>query len=183
MTQPTAIEEYIPVVEEILGNWKNTIGSDYAGYKNHVYRLINFCFVQHRLSEEERAKIIIAACFHDLGLWSHGTFDYLRPSVSMAKQYLSQNNLESWSSEVALMIDMHHKLMKYEQPESRLIEVFRRGDLVDFSWGIVKCGIPNAFIQFIRARLPNAGFHCAVMRHAGRWFLQHPLNPLPVLKW
>jgi hypothetical protein len=37
-----AIEERISLLEEILGKWKNEIGNDYLGYKNHVYRHLLF---------------------------------------------------------------------------------------------------------------------------------------------
>ena len=80
-------------MDEILDNWKNDIGNDYAGYKNHVYRMINFCFALHDCNNEERQKIIIAGCFHDLGIWANNTFDYLSPSVALAKAYLKQKYL------------------------------------------------------------------------------------------
>ena len=38
------IEQEIPLLEEILGQWKERIGSDYQGYRNHVYRMLHFCF-------------------------------------------------------------------------------------------------------------------------------------------
>lgn len=179
----TAIEERIPLLEKILGKWKNEIGNDYAGYKNHVYRMIHFCFAQNTFKTEEREKIIIAGCFHDLGIWSNDTFDYLPPSVALAKDYLRQNNLEQWIPEIEMMIDMHHKLGKYQDNQSPLIEVFRKGDLVDFSLGFVKCGLPQSYIKSVKARFPNAGFHKRLVKLAGGWFCRHPLNPLPVLKW
>lgn len=37
------IDEKIPLVEEILKEWEAMIGSDYEGYKNHVYRMAHFC--------------------------------------------------------------------------------------------------------------------------------------------
>ena len=43
-----AIEECIPLLEEILGKWKNGLGNDYQGYNNHVYRMIHF-FCLHKM--------------------------------------------------------------------------------------------------------------------------------------
>lgn len=178
------IENRLPLIEKILGGWKSEIGRDYAGYKNHVYRMINFCFALHEFKrEEEREKIIVAGCFHDLGIWSDDTFDYLPPSLILAKDYLMKNNLDQWISEIELMIGMHHKLKKYEDPENPLIEVFRQGDLVDFSLGIAKCGLPKSYIRSVKKQFPNAGFHKCLVRVSSRWFLKHPLNPIPVLKW
>lgn len=177
------IEERIPLLEEILGNWKNEIGNEYAGYKNHVYRMIHFCFAQRDFDDEEREKIIIAGCFHDLGIWSDKTFDYLPPSVALAKEYLTRSDLERWIPEIEPMIETHHKLRKYQDNQNSLIEVFRKGDLVDFSLGFVKCGLPKSYIKSVKNRFPNAGFHKTLARLAGGWFCRHPLNPLPVLKW
>jgi hypothetical protein len=63
------------------------------------------------------------------------------------------------------------------------VEVFRKGDLVDFSLGIVKCGLPNWLIQRVKERFPNAGFHKRLIQLELRWVSRHPLNPLPILKW
>jgi hypothetical protein len=177
------IEERIPLLEEILGGWKDEIGSDYAGYKNHVYRMINFCFAQNDFNDTERKKIIIAGCFHDLGIWAEDTFDYLPPSISLAKNYLKLDALEKWIPEIESMIDLHHKLRKYATDKNPLIEVFRKGDLVDFSLGFVKCGLPNAFVKTVKKQFPNAGFHKCLLKVSSRWFFKHPLNPIPVLKW
>jgi hypothetical protein len=178
-----AIEKHIPLVEEILDQWKDDIRHDYTGYKNHVYRMINFCFALHDGNDEARKKMIIARCFHDLGIWASNTFDYLSPSVALAKAYLRENNLETWIPEIELMINMHHKLRKYQDERYPLVEVFRQGDLVDFSLGFVKCGLPKAYIKNVQRRFPNAGFHKRLVQLELGWFPRHPLNPLPVLKW
>jgi hypothetical protein len=177
------IEEHLPLLEEILDNWKKELGNDYLGYKNHLYRMINFCFALRPCYPEARQKIIIAACFHDLGIWTSHTFDYLPPSVDLAKAYLRQNNLEQWSPEIELMILMHHKLRKYQDERYLLVELFRQGDLVDFSLGLVTCGLPRAYIKSVKNRFPNAGFHKRLVQLELSWFSRHPLNPTPVLKW
>lgn len=164
-----------------MGKWKTEIGDDYAGYKNHVYRMVNFCFAQNNFSREEREKIIIAGCFHDLGIWSNDTFDYLPPSVALAEDYLKNNRRGEWADEISLMIGEHHKLGRYEN--NPLVETFRRGDLVDFSLGFVKCGLPKPFIKNVKKHFPNAGFHRRLVKLAGGWICKHPLNPVPVLKW
>lgn len=177
------IEKRIQLVEEVLDNWKKELGNDYLGYKNHVYRMINFCFALHDFNDEEREKIVIAGCFHDLGIWTDSTFDYLPPSVVLAKEYLEQNKLEKWSPEIELMISMHHKLRNYQDKENHLVEVFRQGDLVDFSLGFVKCGLSKTYIKSVKSQFPNSGFHTRLVKLAGGWFCRHPLNPIPVLKW
>jgi len=177
------IEESIPLLEEILDKWRTEFGNDYLGYKNHVYRMIHFCFALHDCDDEEREKIIIAGCFHDLGIWSSGTVDYLPPSIALAKEYLKQRSLELWSPEIELLIDMHHKLRKFRNDRYPLVEVFRKGDLVDFSLGAVKWGLPKTYIKSIKDQFPNAGFHKRLGQLAGGWFSKHPLSPPPFLKW
>lgn len=178
-----AIEKRILLLEEILATWKNEIGADYAGYKNHVYRMLNFCFALHDCNQADREKLIIAGCFHDLGIWTSHTFAYLPPSIALAKAYLQQNELEQWIPEIELMIDMHHKLRRYADTRYPLVEVFRQGDLVDFSLGIVKCGLPKTFIRSVQHHFPNAGFHQRLVQLELGWLPKHPLNPLPVFRW
>jgi hypothetical protein len=177
------IEKQLPLVEEILGQWKETIGADFAGYRNHVYRMINFCFAVGAPGDEARQKIVIAGCFHDLGIWPQGTLNYLPPSIDRAAEYLARHGLNDWSKEIELMIGQHHKVRKYTNTEHSLVEVFRQGDLVDFSLGLVKCRVPPPYVRAVKAEFPNAGFHRQLVRNAGRWICRHPLNPVPVLKW
>jgi hypothetical protein len=177
------IEEHIPLLEDILGEWKNVIGEDYEKYKNHCTRMIQCCWVLKTCNEEKKKKIIIASAFHDIGLWTENTLDYIPPSIPLAMEYLMKNNLESWSEEIELMISEHHKLREYEDTNYPLVEVFRKGDLVDFSLGFVKFGIPEEFINELKVKIPNAGFHKMLLIRATKWFSRHPLNPAPMMKW
>jgi hypothetical protein len=178
-----AIEAHIPFLEEILGQWKNEIGKDYQGYKNHVYRMINFCFALHDCDEEARQKIIIAGCFPDIGIWTADTFDYLPPSIAQSTSYLKQSGLEQWRNEIELMIGFHHKVRKHGDEDSPLVEVFRKGDLVDFSLGIINCGLQGSYVKGVKNHFPNAGFHKRLVQLELGWFTRHPFNPLPVFKW
>ena len=177
------IEEHIERVEEILSRWTNELGSDERAYKNHVYRVVNFCFALHAGSAEEREKVVVAACFHDLGIWANGTFDYLAPSIALAKSYLADCHREEWSSEIERMIDQHHKVRDVHDDAHPLIEAFRRSDLVDVSYGVVKFGLSRALVRDVQARFPDAGFHWRLVQLSARWWLQHPFRPVPVLKW
>ncbi|NER34863.1 MAG: hypothetical protein F6J93_12710 [Oscillatoria sp. SIO1A7] len=177
------IEARIPLLEEIFSDWKETIGSEYEGYKNHVYRTIHFCLALRECSEEEREKIIIAGAFHDIGIWIEDTVDYIPPSVPPAMEYLKNRNLEVWSKEIKLMITEHHKIGEFKDEMHPLVEVFREGDLVDFSFGTFKFGIPSAYINEVKATFPNSDFHKNLGKRAIKWFGNHPLNPAPMMKW
>ena len=177
------IEKPIALLEEILAPWRERIGGDFEGYRNHVSRMLNFCFALRACDGEERQKLIIAGAFHDIGIWSDGTVDYLPPSVAQAKLYLTANGLAGWISEIELMIDLHHKVRPYRGGESALVEIFRRADLADFSLGVMKGGVPAATVRAAKAAYPNAGFHKRLMQLAGGWFGRHPVSPPPVMKW
>lgn len=177
------IEHEISLLEEILGQWKEQIGSDYQGYRNHVYRMLHFCFYLSKPTEEERKKLIISAAFHDIGIWSAGTIDYLSPSVEVAMQYLNDQELGAWCKEVALIIDMHHKIRHFKDPRYPLVELFRKGDLVDFSLGAIKHSVPKRYIEEIKQAFPNAGFHKRLLQLTWSRLKSHPLSPAPMMKW
>lgn len=177
------IEQQIPLLEEIFSEWKTVIGNEYQGYRNHVYRMIHFCFALRQCSEEEKQKIIIAAAFHDIGIWIEDTVDYIEPSIPPAVEYLKRSGLESWTAEISLMISEHHKMRAYKGDFFPLVELFRKADLVDFSFGAVKFGLPKPVIVEVKAAFPNANFHKNLGKRAARWFVRHPLNPAPMMKW
>jgi hypothetical protein len=178
-----AVEDSIRAVDEILVPWQPRLSADYAGYRNHVCRVVNFCFVLRECTEEERNKIVIAGCFHDLGIWGGNTFDYLPPSIALATEHLRREGLDDWTAEIGLMIGMHHKLREYSDQCFPLVEVFRRGDLADFSLGALKGGISGAYFKSVTQRFPNSGFHKRLVQLELAWLVRHPLRPLPVVRW
>jgi len=176
------IENQIPLLDNILADYKEAFGSDYQGYRNHVCRVINFCFALQTCTEEERQKIIIAGAFHDIGIWIEDTLDYIPPSVPKAKEYLLARGLQAWNEEITLMITEHHKLRECKNEQYPLVELFRKGDLVDFSLGMVNFGLPKTFIQDVNTIFPNADFHQNLAKRAAKWGLKHPLDPVPMVK-
>lgn len=178
-----AIESQLSLLEAILGEWQAVLGADYPGYRNHVYRMVHCCLNLRNCSEEEKQKILIAAAFHDLGLWVDDTLDYLPPSAALAEQYLHRQGLEAWTDEIVAMITEHHKLRECDSKQPALVELFRRGDLVDFSMGLFRFGISRAYIKQLKTTFPNAGFHQGLAKRALKWFIKHPFNPAPMMKW
>ncbi len=178
-----SITTHVPLIETILSEWQTEIGQNFAGYRGHVYRVYNFCLALHICNVEEQHKLAIAVCFHDLGLWSDNSIDYIPPSIIRLKQYLSAHALNTWSEEIELILENHHKIRTYSNDKYPLVEVFRQADLIDFSLGMFKFGLANSFIQQVKTKIPNAGFHKFLLRSAGTWFLQHPFSPPPFMKW
>lgn len=171
------------LIEQILEVWKPQIGAAYEGYRGHVYRVLNFCLALRDCSDDETQKLAIAAAFHDLGLWSDHTVDYLPPSEDRARKWLLANGLAEWQEEIELIIRQHHRIRPVRESEQALVELFRRADLLDFSLGLIRFGVPSGFVSRLKSEIPNRGFHMFLVRTASLWILRHPLRPLPFLKW
>lgn len=171
-----------PTIEGALDPWRAQIGILYEAYRGHVYRMYNYCLQFRRFSEEERGKLAIAACFHDIGIWTADTLDYIPPSIVQAEKYLMQCGLDDWCDEVGLMIALHHKPFPYREERFPLVEVFRKGDLVDVSLGLVRFGIRREYVRRIKSEIPSAGFHRFLLRAWFGWVFKHPLNPFPFVR-
>jgi hypothetical protein len=101
----------------------------------------------------------------------------------LARSYLRSTGCDTWETEIAEMIDQHHRLRTITEDGKRLVEIFRMADLFDFSLGFVRFVVPRSEIADLNSRFPNRGFHAGLARTAARWICSHPLNPVPVLKW
>jgi hypothetical protein len=176
------VERDLKLVDEILGSFKSIIGSDFNAYRNHVYRVINLCYSLGDFSANDKEKIQIAACFHDIGIWTAGSLDYLPPSEAEASRYLAEKGKGEWVAEVTEMIEMHHRVRPCSDSPFALVEPFRRADIADFSLGIVPMGLSKDLIRRLKSEYPNAGFHIRLVQLGGLWFVRHPLNPLPMFR-
>lgn len=176
-------DESIALVDEILEPWRATIGADYQGYRNHAQRVARFSGALSVSAPDTQRKIAIAAAFHDLGIWSAGTLDYLSPSAALAREHLSARGLEAWAPEIERMIVLHHRVRGCAGPDDILVEALRRADLVDLSFGIVPFGLDRALVATVKSDFPNAGFHACLARLLGGWFRAHPLSLPPMLRW
>jgi len=77
-----------PEIDELLTRWRDPLDGDYDAYRGHVYRVFNYCRVLAGNGANSDSKIAVAAVLHDIGIWSNKTFDYLEPSVALAREYL-----------------------------------------------------------------------------------------------
>src|SRR5512140_1516694 len=111
MTLPQ-VTTHFERVADILDLHGSSLGHERVGYQNHVYRVLNYFSVLSRNDDVPEA-VLIAAAFHDLGIWTHRTFDYIAPSMRLAQGYLKCNQLEHLEPEVHALIEHHHKLRPY----------------------------------------------------------------------
>ena len=168
-------------VDDILSGWRQVLKTDYEAYRNHVKRVILFVQWLDTNHAVATTGLIVAAVFHDLGIWTDGTLDYLDPSVRLARQYWVENGLAEESFEdVAAMIAWHHKLTRCDQ--SIACELFRRADLVDLTHGVIRFGLPRARVQRAYALFPDCGFHRFLAGALSRYAIRHPWKPLPMVR-
>src|SRR3954468_13439010 len=90
-------------IDEVLHDHAAELGHDFIGYRNHAYRVVNLCaaIVEDRVALD---KIAVAAVFHDLGIWTEKTFDYIPPSIALAREYLAAQGRAEWIPEIERMI-------------------------------------------------------------------------------
>jgi hypothetical protein len=168
------------LIDSILQSHKSDLGNDLVKYRNHVYRVFNLALMLSEPLEDDYKALEVAAVFHDLGIWTAKTFDYLEPSVRLASQYLSQNGLTYLYDRVAEVINNHHKLGTYKL--NPLAEAFRKADLIDLSFGFFSFGIKREQMKELNNRFPSLGFHRFIIGQSIKNTFKHPLNPLPMMR-
>jgi hypothetical protein len=171
----------IPIIDDVLGGHASVLGNDLVAYRNHVYRVVNLCLaiVGGRGGLE---KIATAAVFHDLGIWTDRTFDYIAPSIALAREYLVARAQEDWITDISTMIAHHHKITPSIANPHSLVEPFRQADWIDVTGGLRRFGIPRSFVARLFATWPDAGFHWRLVQLALHRFRTHPLSPLPMVR-
>ncbi|HSF88472.1 MAG TPA: hypothetical protein VLA46_03590 [Saprospiraceae bacterium] len=168
------------IIEHILQTHRQDIGIDFAKYRNHVYRVFHNCLLIDN-DKGSLEKYAIASAFHDIGIWTNHTIDYLDPSIKEAELYLIQSGKQSMAEEIQLMIYWHHKVTRYEGPY-KTVAHFRKADWIDVSLGWLTFGHDRRKIETLRNAFPNKGFHLYLLKQIAYNFFRHPFNPLPMFK-
>ena len=182
--QSTAeLQTDLPIVEEVLADHASEIDRDMPGYRNHVYRVVNLCIANIGAGPFVLEKVAVAAVFHDLGIWTNHTFDYIPPSVAIAHEYLAARGKSEWIPDIEAMILHHHKITRSHADPQLLVESFRRADWIDVTFGLRSFGVSRTFIARVSAAWPDAGFHRRLVQLMMERFSKHPLTPLPMVEW
>ncbi|TXH05316.1 MAG: hypothetical protein E6R07_05190 [Nevskiaceae bacterium] len=172
-----------PLIDTLLDDWRAALGKDDEGYRNHCHILLNVVDALAQPTDRERELIAIAAAFHDLGIWSDHSFDYLDPSAARARAWLAAQGREADAPVVEAMIQGHHQFTRCRGPHARLAEAFRRADWNFVSLGLLPMGVPRTLRRRLVRAFPNAGFHAKLLRLIGREFMRRPWRPLPMMRW
>lgn len=167
-------------VVTLLSPYREYLGKDATAYTHHVTRMVHYTHAMGSLTEEESEKVLIAGVFHDLGIWTDNTIDYLDPSEKLAIEYLKTLDCTHYENDIITMIRYHHKLLPIKN--NPLAERFRKADLVDVSWGFMRANIDTVVIKNMKKNFPNNGFHKRLLELTWQQFKQEPLNPLPMMK-
>ncbi len=170
------------VIDGVLAAHAEVIGRDLIGYRHHVYRVVNLAIALAPPTPDVVDRLAVAGVFHDLGIWTDGTFDYLAPSIALATSWLHEAGRTEWTAEIAAMITDHHKITSSRAPAEWLVEPFRRADWIDVTFGIRGFGLGRARVGAIRRAWPDEGFHRRLVELSARRLVTHPFSPLPMLR-
>lgn len=105
--------------------------------------------------------LLCAALLHDIGLYPAASAGgvYTREGADLAEALLAE---AGWGPErrrrCASAIACHHAL----RPVWRLgteVELIRRADLVDLGAGLVRFGLPRAWLRGLSSRVPRGGLY------------------------
>lgn len=170
----------IGTLDALLDAHAAVLGPDGTAYRNHAYRVANLCLAQAEGRPDDVEKIAIAAAFHDIGIWTDRTFDYLPSSVERARAHLAEAGRTEWVSEVSAMVLEHHKLSALRG--GGLPEAFRRADWIDVTRGWRRFSLPRHVVREVLAAWPDAGFHKRLVALGLARLRTHPLSPLPMVR-
>ena len=160
------ITQHRPRVEELFAPYAATIGDDYPGYRNHVYRTITYAmhFLDHAGEHEQLVET--ALVYHDIGLWTDRDLSYLEPSVDLV---VADNKKCGWGLDQDALrsaIHWHHKIFPYTGPNQDVVEACRKADWIDATMGWMRKGMSRSNIAQVEAAFPNLGFHKTLLRLA-----------------
>lgn len=153
-------------VEELFAPLQKTIGDDFDGYRNHVYRVLTYACHFLRGDDRHRSLLETALVYHDIGMWTDRELSYLEPSETRA---LADNKKNGWGHDpeaLRAIIHWHHKLFPYTGPHSDLVNAVRRADWIDATQGLFRKGLPKAEIDRVNAAIPALGFYDSLNRLA-----------------
>ena len=146
-------------VENYLQPYKDMMGSDYDGYKGHIYRVLTYSMHFLRGDKTYYKAIAAALVYHDIGLWTDKKLTYLEPSSDRAKEKLSSDFNEEELSLIHDIIYWHHKITPFEGNYEDIVNAVRRADWIDATRGVINQGMPDIHIANVQKQIPNAGFH------------------------
>lgn len=153
-----------PTVERYLPQIADAVGTDFAAYRNHIYRVLSYA--AHFLGDNPRGRehIAFALVFHDVGMWTDHELAYLEPSESVAERVRTQHARHLDGTLIANIIHWHHKLLSFAGPDGEIVNAARKADWIDASMGMVRHGVARKDVAAMEKAIPLLGFPEVLMR-------------------
>lgn len=168
------------IIDSLFARRSADFGSAREAYRGHVWRVYTYARALAPEGAAEDEAIAVAAFFHDFGLFTERTMDYLDPSLAMAVEYLKEIGREDLAPQVEPMIVLHHKLTPVRGNPAA--EAFRRADLIDLTAGRVRFGLTREFIRQTEAAYPVLDFRKNIFALVMGYAVRHPLKPFPMIR-
>lgn len=162
---------------------RSALGGAYDAYLNHVQRTLACCRLLSpgEVAAETELAWTVAGAFHDLGIWTDNTWDYLEPSVALAEDWLDENDRRDLAPIVGRMIREHHGLRRRGQKDDP-VEIFRRADVIDVWLGLRRYGVKLGDYRQLLREFPDSGFHTTLIKLFAANFVRRPWKPAPMFK-
>ena len=149
MAITSALLERLDPLDRVLETHAAALGGDFTGIPEPHLPGGEPVRGARALRRGSLEKVALAAAFHDLGIWTAQTFDYLPPSIELACRHLECAGHGDWRETVAGMIREHHKIREFRGEAADIIEPFRRADWIDVSLGALSFGLPRERVREI----------------------------------
>lgn len=169
------------LVNRLAHRYRDALGADAGAYLGHLRRVLTFYELLQGRGPDERE--VIAGFFHDIGLFTDRTADYIEPSEREARRYLEEIGHREWFDRIAAMIANHHKLTPYRGPDANAAEAFRQADLIDVTAGLYTGGLERTTIRRVFLAEPPGEFRRFLARKSIKWLLTRPANPFPMFRF
>jgi hypothetical protein len=177
------ILEYDPTIDGVLESWMQRLGTDFAGYRNHVYRVFNYARVLTKDAGRDSEIIAVASAFHDLGVWTHSTLDYLEPIRAPCHRARVRRRAPN--------VGAYDRADDRHAPQAAAVSrrggtarrgIPARGPLRPRVRGAVRAGVDRGYARELNARFPDEGFRGGIARLLLGWMVTHPRRPLPMMR-
>lgn len=155
-------------LEKHLVEYKSLLGSDYEGYRGHLYRVLTY--TMHFLNGDKTYQPLVEAAlvFHDIGLWTDSVLDYLDPSFERFKEHFGDLYTEEELQLAHDIIIFHHKVTSFEGPHADVVNAVRKADWIDATQGLVHHGMSKDNIAMVYEAIPAQGFYDTLLGFGSR---------------
>lgn len=161
-------------MDACLSKYKQEFGGAYDVYRNHCLRVLSFAryilITESGFSDAQVQRAMplmeVALAYHDMGLFTDLTLEYLDPSAARAERDLKDTLSADDLLLVQNIILWHHKVSPWSGADvegNAIVNAVRKGDWIDattclFGGAFVRKGVSSGNIVAAHTDLPEMGF-------------------------